>query len=114
MEREDNYMIKTITKENFKEEVENAETPVAVELWAPWCMYCRRLAPALDRISDKYGDSLIIGKINVDEQEKLGTKLDDSTIPTLYVYLNGKRSEKLVAPSSQEQVETWLKENKAI
>jgi thioredoxin 1 len=46
-------MIKTITKDNFKEEVENAETPVAVELWAPWCMYCRRLAPALDRISEK-------------------------------------------------------------
>jgi thioredoxin 1 len=55
-----------------------------------------------------------LGKINVDEQEELGAKLDDSTIPTLYVYLNGKRSEKLVAPGSQEQVETWLKENKAI
>ena len=46
--------IKHITKENFAAEVENASLPVLLDLWAPWCVYCRRLAPALDRIAEKY------------------------------------------------------------
>lgn len=107
-------MIKTITKENFAQEVENVNNPVLVELWAPWCVYCRRLSPALDRLADKLGDKLTIGKINIDEQPELAQKLDASTIPTLYVYQNGSHSEKLVAPGSQAQLETWLQENGAI
>ena len=27
---------------------------VMVEFWAPWCIYCRRIAPVMDRISKKY------------------------------------------------------------
>ncbi len=107
-------MIKTITKENFKEEVEKSETPVVVELWAPWCTYCRRLSPVLDRIDAAYGDHLVIGKINIDDQPELAEHLDDSTIPTLYVFQNGQHSEKLVAPSSQDQLEEWLKLNHAL
>ncbi|NCB33407.1 MAG: thioredoxin [Erysipelotrichia bacterium] len=107
-------MIKVITKENFHEEIENAAIPAVVELWAPWCAYCRRLSPVLDRVDAQYGEKLIIGKINIDEQPELADSLDDSTIPTLYVYRNGKHGEKLVAPSSQDQLEEWLKSNQAI
>lgn len=107
-------MIKTITAENFAQEVEKAGAPVLVELWAPWCVYCRRLSPMLDRLSEKLGDKLSIGKINIDEQPELAEKLDASTIPTLYVYQNGSHSEKLVAPGSQAQVEAFLQENGAI
>lgn len=101
-------MIQTITKENFAAEVENAGRPVLVELWAPWCVYCRRLTPVLERLSDKLGDRLPIGKINIDDEPELGQKLDASTIPTLYLYQNGQHGEKLVAPSSQAQLEEWI------
>lgn len=101
-------MIEAITKENFHQTVEQADGPVLVELWAPWCSYCRRLSPVLDRIADKRSGTLRIGKINIDEQPELGQQLDASTIPTLYLYQNGSRSEKLVAPASQAQLESWL------
>lgn len=107
-------MIKTITKTNFSKEVEQAKIPVLVELWAPWCVHCRRLSPVLDRLEKKLRDAVVIGKINVDEQPELAKDLDASTIPTLYVFKNGTHGEKLVAPKSQAQVESWLGENGAV
>jgi thioredoxin 1 len=104
--------IKTITKENFSTEVEQAAGPVVVELWAPWCTYCRRLSPALDRIAEKYGDALTIGKINIDEEEALADQLEAEVIPMLYLYRNGKHGDKLVAPQSQAAVEDWIEAQK--
>ena len=44
--------IKTIPSANFAAEVVQAAQPVVIDLWAPWCVYCRRLAPVLDRLAD--------------------------------------------------------------
>lgn len=101
-------MIETLTNDNFEEAVTGAAGPVLVELWAPWCVYCRRLSPALDRLAEKLGDQLAVGKINIDEQPELARELDAATIPTLYLYQKGEHGEKLVAPASQAQVEAWI------
>ena len=74
-------MIETLTNDNFEEAVTGAAGPVLVELWAPWCVYCRRLSPALDRLAEKLGDQLAVGKINIDEQPELARELDAATIP---------------------------------
>lgn len=101
-------MIKTITKENFKTEVEQAAGPVVVELWAPWCVYCRRLSPALDRLAEKLDGRVTVGKINIDDEPELADQLGAEVIPVLYLYQKGAHGEKLVAPASQAQVETWI------
>jgi thioredoxin 1 len=101
-------MIFTVTKDNFINEVQDAAKPVLVELWAPWCSYCRGLSSVLDRLSIKLGDSLPIGKINIDEEPELAEQLQASVIPTLYIFKKGAHGEKLVAPSSQAQLEKWI------
>ena len=103
----------TITKDNFEKEVLQATRPVLVEFWAPWCIYCKRLGPALDRLADKLEAELVFGKINVDDQPELEEKFAVSVIPTLYLFQNGQHGEKLVAPPSQAAVETWIRAQKA-
>jgi thioredoxin 1 len=112
-ETEDKLMsITTLTKENFNTEVLESQRPVLVEFWAPWCVYCRRLTPVLDRLSEKLGSEIPIGKINVDEQPELEAQFEVELIPTLYLFKNGKHGEKLVAPPSQAQVESWIEAQK--
>ena len=56
-----------ITKENFEEQVLRAEKPVLVDFWAPWCTYCRRIAPAVDQVAGQYGDCLLYTSDAADE-----------------------------------------------
>ena len=99
-----------LTRENFAREVEAAAQPVLVEFWAPWCGYCRRLAPVLARLEAARGDTLRIAQVNVDVQPELEYEqgLDAEVIPVLYLYQNGRHGEKLVAPGSQAELEAWL------
>ena len=79
-----------ITKENFEEQVLRAEKPVLVDFWAPWCTYCRRIAPAVDQVAGQYGEQMVVGKVNVDEQPDLAAQFGVMSIPTLLVFEQGK------------------------
>lgn len=98
-----------VTKENFEQEVLQSDRPVLVDFWAPWCVYCKRLSPALDRLAVKLEGDVKVAKINVDEQPELEQRFDVSVIPTLYYFRDGQHGDKLVAPPSQAQIEEWMK-----
>ena len=56
----------TITTNSFENDVLRADKPVLVDFWAQWCPYCRRIAPAFDKVGEQYAATLIAGKINYD------------------------------------------------
>lgn len=97
----------TITKENFAELVERAEKPVLVDFWAPWCVYCRRIAPVVDQIAQQYDGQLVVGKVNIDEQPELEERFQVDTIPTLLLFRDGKAGSPLIAPGSKAQIVDW-------
>ena len=54
--------MQNMNAEAFRDALARSEKPVLVDFWAPWCTYCRRIAPAFDKIAQQYADSLIVGK----------------------------------------------------
>ena len=72
--------------EQFNKHVQESDKPVLVEFWAPWCVYCRRIAPAYDKIAEQYADKLVVGKINVDDVPEAAQKEKIEAIPALLLY----------------------------
>ena len=78
-----------INKNNFQNEVMNADKPVLLDFWASWCAHCRMVVPIIEEIASERED-IKVGKINVDEQPELASKFGIMSIPTLVVMKNGK------------------------
>ncbi|NLT14252.1 MAG: thioredoxin [Clostridiales bacterium] len=100
----------TVTKENFKTEVEGSDKPVLVDFWAPWCGYCKRIMPVVDTVASSYADKLVVGKLNVDDNEELEDRFEVMTIPTLLLFKDGNAGEPLVNPGSRAEIDKWLSE----
>ena len=77
-----------VTKENF-EEVKASEKPVLLDFYADWCGPCRMVSPLVDQIAEERED-VLVGKINVDEQQELAMEFGVVSIPTLAVMKDGK------------------------
>ena len=53
----------TITTNSFENDVLRADKPVLVDFWAQWCPYCRRIAPAFDKVGEQYAEPYGEGRI---------------------------------------------------
>lgn len=100
--------IVNIDKEMFDNVVVKEGKLVLVDYWAPWCMYCRRIAPALDKIAEQYGDRIMIAKVNIDEEPGLAEQEKIEVIPTMIIYQNGKAVDSIVAPDSKAKIEEFI------
>ena len=87
-----------------------AEQPVLVEFSAPWCVYCRRLAPALESVAEEYRDTLVFGAVNIDDEPELARSEKIEVVPTLLIYQNGQVLGSIVAPESRAQLVAFIEE----
>ena len=84
--------------------------PVLLEYWAPWCVYCRRIAPAYEKIAEQFDGELIVAKVNIDDEPALATKERIEVIPTLVLYKGGEALGSVVAPESKAAIEEFIRE----
>lgn len=84
---------------------------VLVEFSAPWCVYCRRLAPAMEKIAEEYKDILTVGSVNIDNEQELARQERIEVVPTLVLYKNGQAVDSIVGPGSKAAVEKFIRKN---
>jgi thioredoxin 1 len=99
-----------MNEELFNKMAQEGAEPVLVEFWAPWCVYCRRIAPAYEKIAEQYAGKLTVAKVNIDEQPKLADRENIEVIPTLVLYKGGQALGFIVAPDSKAAIEEFIEE----
>jgi thioredoxin 1 len=77
-----------VNKNNF-EEIKSSSKPVLLDFYADWCGPCRMVSPIIDEIANER-DDIVVGKVNVDDEEELAGKFGVFSIPTLVVIKDGK------------------------
>jgi thioredoxin 1 len=87
--------INDVTDGNFQAEVIEADKPVLVDFWAPWCGPCRVIAPSLEEIAEEKDDLRIV-KLNVDDNQATAARYDVMSIPTLILFKNGEVAHKII------------------
>lgn len=85
------------------------EKPLLVDYWAPWCSYCRRIAPAYEIVARDWEDKLTVAKINIDEEPALAQAQRIEVIPTLVLYRGGDAIDSIVAPESKAMIDEFIR-----
>lgn len=91
-----NSKVLTLTDSNFQSEVLDSKDPVLVDFWAVWCGPCRAIAPAIEELAGEYDGRARVGKLNVDENQKIAAQFGIRSIPTLLVFKGGKVVDQVV------------------
>ena len=97
-----------ITDQNFDELLAEGK-PMLIDFWATWCGPCKKIGPYIEELAEKYGDQVIIGKVDVDENDQLAIRFGIRNIPTvLFLNKNGEIVDKQVGAAPKAALEAKL------
>lgn len=91
-----------VTKDNFFD-VKNSDKTVLLDFYADWCGPCRMVGPIIEEIAQE-NPHILVGKINVDEQQELASAFSVMSIPTLVVLKGGEVVNKSMGAKPKQQI----------
>jgi thioredoxin 1 len=97
----------TLTDSNFDQAIEK-HPRIVVDFWAPWCGPCRMVSPIITQLASELAGKVVFGKVNVDECPRIASAFGIQSIPTIYIFKNGKAVDSFVGATSQSQMRSKI------
>jgi thioredoxin 1 len=96
--------IKNVTDDTFTSEVLQADKPVLVDFWAPWCGPCKALAPLLAQIAEEHADKISVVKLDIDDNPATAGNLRIMSIPTMTLFVDGAPAKTISGAKSKKAI----------
>ena len=64
----------------------NTDKKVLIDFYAEWCAPCKKMAPYLSKMQTELADTVVIIRLNADENKTLMHELKIEELPTLLLY----------------------------
>ena len=96
--------IEAVNDENFENQVINADGPVLVDFWAPWCGPCKAIGPVVEDLAEEYDGQVSIAKMNVDDNPVTPGKYGIRAIPTLILFKDGEVVDQVTGAVGKSQL----------
>ncbi len=93
---------------SFQDEVLNADKPVLVDFWAPWCGPCRMVAPVVEELSEEMDGKVKFTKLNVDDNQATAAQYGIMAIPSLLIFKGGEVAQQHVGALSKSALKGLL------
>lgn len=81
-----------VNEDDFVEQVieGSRQRPVLVDFWAEWCGPCRSLTPLLERVVASYSGSVLLARVETDENMRLAGHYRLRGFPTCLLFRDGE------------------------
>ena len=75
-----------VTDETFAADVLEADRPVVVDFWAPWCGPCTAVGRALEELEANHGERVAFATVNIDEHPLSAADHGVLSLPTVILF----------------------------
>jgi thioredoxin 1 len=99
-----------VTDQNFDQVVGKSQLPVVVDFWAQWCGPCVAAGSVIEELAEKYKDKVVVGKLNVDDNQATAAKFGVMSIPTVIGFKEGQEVSRKIGFGGKAVYENLIQE----
>ncbi|MCW1291700.1 MAG: thioredoxin [Candidatus Rehaiarchaeum fermentans] len=100
-------MAKDLNKESFDQAISKSKISI-VDFWADWCMPCRMLEPVMEELEKELNGKIDFYRVNVDENPELAARFGIESIPTLFIFKEGKPVDEIIGFRQKRELESLI------